>query len=173
MRTVVLYARSPDWREVVERADELMASPDFRVLKAEARTRAGFVDVPGAGTAFIKRVEVSSWSRGVLRANPRISRRAIARRRGDAESTRPRASGAARRNGRVPGGRDSSLVSRQPRAYERRLTQPLHARPRRNQRTRRAPPQTNLGHGRRPNPPPARVRPLHARPARDQHYGRR
>src|SRR5277367_3937305 len=65
MRTVVLYARSSEWRAVVERADELMASPDFRVLKAEARTRAGFVDVPSAGTAFIKRVEVSSWSRGI------------------------------------------------------------------------------------------------------------
>src|SRR6202041_2000402 len=65
MRTVVLYARSSEWRAVVERADELMASPDFRVLKAEARTRAGFVDVPGAGAAFIKRVEVSSWSRGI------------------------------------------------------------------------------------------------------------
>jgi len=66
MRTVVLYARSPDWREVVECADELMASPDFRVLKSEARTRAGFIDVPGAGSAFIKRVEVSSWSLGVF-----------------------------------------------------------------------------------------------------------
>jgi hypothetical protein len=65
MRTVVLYARSPRWRELVERADELMASPDFRVLKSEARTRAGFVDLPGAGPAFIKRVEVSSWTRGI------------------------------------------------------------------------------------------------------------
>ena len=65
MRTVVLYARSPEWRAVVERADELMASPEFRVLKSEARTRAGFIDVPGAGAAFIKRVEVSSWSRGL------------------------------------------------------------------------------------------------------------
>jgi hypothetical protein len=65
MRRVVLYARSSEWRAMVERADELMASPDFRVLKAEARTRAGFVDVPGAGTAFVKRVEVSSWSRGI------------------------------------------------------------------------------------------------------------
>ena len=65
MRTVVLYARSPDWRAVVERADELMASSDFRVLKSEARTLAGFLEVPGAGSAFIKRVEVSSWSRGV------------------------------------------------------------------------------------------------------------
>src|SRR5271156_177226 len=66
MRTLVLYARSPQWRAVVERADELMAAPDFRVLKSEARTRAGFIDVPGAGPAFIKRVEVSSWSRGVI-----------------------------------------------------------------------------------------------------------
>jgi hypothetical protein len=66
MRTVVLYARSPDWRGVVERADELMASPGFRVLKAEARTRAGFVDVHGAGAAFIKRVEVPSWVSGVF-----------------------------------------------------------------------------------------------------------
>lgn len=65
MRTVVLYARSPDWRAVVERADELMASSDFRVLKSEARTLAGFLEVPGAGSAFIKCVEVSSWSRGV------------------------------------------------------------------------------------------------------------
>jgi Lipopolysaccharide kinase (Kdo/WaaP) family len=66
MRTVVLYARSPQWRAVVERADELMASPDFRVLKSEARTRAGFIDVAGAGAAFIKRVDVGSWSRGIV-----------------------------------------------------------------------------------------------------------
>jgi tRNA A-37 threonylcarbamoyl transferase component Bud32 len=65
MRTVVLFARSPDWRAVLERADELMASPAFRAVKSEARTRAGFLDVPGAGVAFIKRVEVPSWSRGL------------------------------------------------------------------------------------------------------------
>jgi len=66
MRTVVLYARSPEWRDLIARADELMASPDFRVLKSEARTRAGFIDVSGAGTAFIKRVAISSWSRGII-----------------------------------------------------------------------------------------------------------
>src|ERR1019366_7914516 len=65
MRTVGLYARSPDWRAVVQRADELIASPDFRVLKSEARTLAGFLDLPGAGPAFLKRVEFCSWSRGV------------------------------------------------------------------------------------------------------------
>jgi len=66
VRTRVLYARSPEWRDLIERADELMASPDFRVLKSEARTRAGFLDVAGAGPAFIKRVEVSSWIQGVI-----------------------------------------------------------------------------------------------------------
>src|SRR5260370_3684562 len=66
MRTVVLYARSPEWRAVVERGDELMASPEFHPLKSEARTSAGLSDVPGAGPAFIKRVEVSSWLRGII-----------------------------------------------------------------------------------------------------------
>ena len=43
-----------------------MASSAFRVLKSEARTRAGFLDVPGAGPVFIKRVEVPSWMRGIF-----------------------------------------------------------------------------------------------------------
>ena len=66
MRTVVLFARSPRWRRSIEHADQLMASPDFRVLKSEAHTRAGFLDVSGAGPAFIKRVEVPSWRRGIV-----------------------------------------------------------------------------------------------------------
>ncbi len=79
MRTVVLHARSPAWRAVAERADELMASPDFRVLKSEARTRAGFIDIPGAGPAFIKRVEVSSWIRGIVaRINGSRAKRSLA-----------------------------------------------------------------------------------------------
>jgi hypothetical protein len=79
MRTVVLFARSPDWRAVVEGADEVMASPDFRVLKSEGRTRAGFIDLPGAGTAFIKRVEISAWSRGIYaRLRGSSARRSLA-----------------------------------------------------------------------------------------------
>ena len=66
MRTRVLYARSPQWRDLIAHADELMASPQFRVLKSEARTHAGFIDVPGLGPAFIKRVEVQSWTRGLI-----------------------------------------------------------------------------------------------------------
>ena len=66
MRTRVLYALSPQWRDLIASADDLMASSAFRVLKSEARTRAGFLDVPGAGPAFIKRVEVPSWMRGLF-----------------------------------------------------------------------------------------------------------
>ena len=65
MRSVVLYARSSEWRAVIERADELIASPTFRALKSEGRTTAGFLDLPGIDPVFIKRVDVSSWSRGI------------------------------------------------------------------------------------------------------------
>jgi tRNA A-37 threonylcarbamoyl transferase component Bud32 len=65
MRKVVLFARSADWRAVIELADDLIASPAFRVIKSEGHTRAGFIDVPGQGPAFIKRVEVPSWTRGL------------------------------------------------------------------------------------------------------------
>jgi tRNA A-37 threonylcarbamoyl transferase component Bud32 len=79
MRTVILYARSPEWRALVERADQLMASPEFRVLKSEARTRAGFLDVAGVGAAFIKRVEVPSWTRGIVaRVRGSRARRSLA-----------------------------------------------------------------------------------------------
>jgi tRNA A-37 threonylcarbamoyl transferase component Bud32 len=36
------------------------------VLKSEARTRAGFIEVAGGETAFIKCVESPSWSRGIF-----------------------------------------------------------------------------------------------------------
>jgi tRNA A-37 threonylcarbamoyl transferase component Bud32 len=79
MRTRVLYARSDEWRALVERADQLLASPEFRVLKSEGRTRAGFLDVAGAGTAFIKRVEVPSWTRGIVaRISGSRARRSLA-----------------------------------------------------------------------------------------------
>jgi hypothetical protein len=65
MRSVVLYARSSEWRAVIERADELIASPNFRALKAEGRTIAGFFDLPGVDPVFVKRVDMPSWSRGI------------------------------------------------------------------------------------------------------------
>jgi tRNA A-37 threonylcarbamoyl transferase component Bud32 len=65
MRSVVLYARSSEWRAVIERADELIASPDFHALKSEGRTLAGFLDRHGVDPVFIKRVDIPSWSHGI------------------------------------------------------------------------------------------------------------
>ncbi len=66
MRKVVLYARSPEWRAVIERAAELIASADFTALKSEGRTIAGFLEAPGGlGLAFLKRAETASWWDGI------------------------------------------------------------------------------------------------------------
>jgi Lipopolysaccharide kinase (Kdo/WaaP) family len=65
MRSVVLYARSSEWRAVIERADELIASANFRAIKSEGRTIAGFLELPTVEPVFIKRVEIPSWSRGI------------------------------------------------------------------------------------------------------------
>ncbi|MDO8434911.1 MAG: lipopolysaccharide kinase InaA family protein [Candidatus Binatus sp.] len=64
MRTVLLYARSPEWGAAILRADELLRSATFRAVKSEGRTLAGFVDIPGVGSAFIKRVETAGWING-------------------------------------------------------------------------------------------------------------
>ena len=66
MRNVVLYARSPELRAAVERAEALISSPEFRALKSEGRTVAGFLDLPGVGPVFIKRVDVPGWIQGVI-----------------------------------------------------------------------------------------------------------
>jgi tRNA A-37 threonylcarbamoyl transferase component Bud32 len=65
MRNVVLYARTPDYRALIERADQLIASASFQARKSEGRTLAGVVEAPGVGPVFIKRVEVSSWIYGL------------------------------------------------------------------------------------------------------------
>jgi len=79
MRTVILHARSPGWRAAALMAADLIGSADFRPLKSEGRTIAGFIEVPGAGAAFIKRVEVPSWRRGVaLRLRGSRAARALA-----------------------------------------------------------------------------------------------
>ena len=61
----VLWARSPDWTEIAERADALMAAEGFRTIKDEAKTRAGFVTV-GEQPVFIKRFQTKSWADGIL-----------------------------------------------------------------------------------------------------------
>ena len=62
MRKAILFARSPQLRAVIERADELMTSADFRPSKSEGRTLAGIIRVPDAGYAFIKRTDTPAWS---------------------------------------------------------------------------------------------------------------
>lgn len=65
MRTHVHYARTPQWRKLVERADELVASPQFHALKAEGRTLAGVLDLPGRAPVFLKRTRERSWATGI------------------------------------------------------------------------------------------------------------
>lgn len=65
MRKCLLYAESPEWADFLEQADAVMGSPNFRPVKNEARTRAGFVSTPEGGCAFLKRSEVSSLASGL------------------------------------------------------------------------------------------------------------
>jgi len=60
MRRRVLYAQSSEIAALIERADDLMASPLFRLVKAEGKTRAGFISCADGRAVFIKRTEVRS-----------------------------------------------------------------------------------------------------------------
>jgi len=66
MRTHVLYAREPRWREVAERAEELIGSPGFTPVKSEGRTLAGVLRLPDGDAVFIKRSARTSWLHAVL-----------------------------------------------------------------------------------------------------------
>jgi hypothetical protein len=65
MRSVVLYARSSEWRTMIELADIMIRLPGFRAVKSEGRTVAGFLDLRDGHQVFIKRVSIPSWSRGI------------------------------------------------------------------------------------------------------------
>lgn len=66
MRTQVLYAREPRWREVAERAEELIRGSGFTPIKCEARTLAGVLRLADGSAVFIKRSAPTSWLRGAL-----------------------------------------------------------------------------------------------------------
>ncbi|HKF28828.1 MAG TPA: lipopolysaccharide kinase InaA family protein [Candidatus Binataceae bacterium] len=66
MRTQVLYAREPRWREVAERAEELIRSSGFTPVKSEGRTLAGVLRLADGSTVFIKRSAPRSWLRAAL-----------------------------------------------------------------------------------------------------------
>ena len=66
MRTQVLYAREPRWRDIAERAEELIRSAAFRPVKAERRKVAGVVTLVDGTSVFIKKSESGSWLRGIV-----------------------------------------------------------------------------------------------------------
>jgi len=61
----LLYAASPEMAALIEQAEQLMDSPAFRVVKAEGKTRAGFLSRPDAPAVFIKRTAVRSVLKGL------------------------------------------------------------------------------------------------------------
>lgn len=65
MRRHLLYARSPQWAELAQKLDELMASGAFSVHKAEGRVCAGLLEVGDGSRVFVKRVETRSPLRGL------------------------------------------------------------------------------------------------------------
>ena len=66
MRTQVLYAREPRWREVAEHAEELIGSSGFTPVKSEGRTLAGVLRLADGSAVFIKRSAPRSWLRATL-----------------------------------------------------------------------------------------------------------
>jgi hypothetical protein len=76
MRRRLLYAESSAMAALMEQADQLMASSAFRPVKAEGKTLAGFLSVPGAVTVFVKRTAGHSLAAGFydLLAGSRASR---------------------------------------------------------------------------------------------------
>lgn len=64
MRQRLLYAASSQMAALIERADELMESASFRIVKAEGKTRAGVLATSDGATVFIKRSEVRSRPAG-------------------------------------------------------------------------------------------------------------
>ncbi len=78
MRMDVIYAESAAWRAVIERADEILAGAECRIVKDEGRTRAGIVVLKGMPPAFIKRTTISSRGHGIAaRALGSRARRAL------------------------------------------------------------------------------------------------
>ncbi len=65
MRMHVLYAREPRSRQLAERAEDLIAAPEFKAVKSEGRTLAGILELPDGAPVFIKKSQCDSWLRGV------------------------------------------------------------------------------------------------------------
>jgi tRNA A-37 threonylcarbamoyl transferase component Bud32 len=78
MRMDVIYAESAAWRAVIERAEEILAGAECRIVKDEGRTLAGIVSLKDLPPVFIKRTTTSSRGRGIAaRALGSRARRAL------------------------------------------------------------------------------------------------
>jgi len=114
MRTQVLYAREPRWREIAERAEELIKSPAFRPVKSEGRKVAGMLTLADGTSVFIKKSESSSWLRGMvmpISGSPAIRALKGASLLDAAEIAHPRPLAASQAVGRGGAVRASYLVS--------------------------------------------------------------
>jgi hypothetical protein len=60
----IVYAASPEWAAFANRVDAMMGGEDFRPLKTNRRTVAGFLPCNGR-EVFVKRVDEGSWLKGV------------------------------------------------------------------------------------------------------------
>jgi tRNA A-37 threonylcarbamoyl transferase component Bud32 len=76
MRRRIIHARSPAWRDAIERAEALIGSPEFRLIKDEAKTLAGFATLADGQIAFLKRFAAGSWAEGIIERTGRGSRAA-------------------------------------------------------------------------------------------------
>lgn len=65
MPTRILAAAGPAWSALAERLDELIDAQGFELIKATARTRAGFLSHEGR-TVFVKRVETGGFLKGLV-----------------------------------------------------------------------------------------------------------
>jgi len=114
MRTQVLYAREPRWREIAERAEELMKGPGFRPVKSEGRKVAGVLTLADGSSVFLKKSQSSSWLRGIvmpLAGSPAIRALRGAALLDAAEIPHPRPLAASQAVGRGGAVRASYLVS--------------------------------------------------------------
>jgi tRNA A-37 threonylcarbamoyl transferase component Bud32 len=65
MRARILFAASPEWCRLSARLEGLVDSRQFECIKANGRTRAGFLRC-GEHQAFVKRVDSAGYARGLM-----------------------------------------------------------------------------------------------------------
>jgi tRNA A-37 threonylcarbamoyl transferase component Bud32 len=65
MRLLVLYAASAEWKGVAEHIEQFLTSKEFRAVKENSRTRAGFINC-SENVAFVKKVTNRGFLNGLI-----------------------------------------------------------------------------------------------------------